>query len=186
MSQQRLDALVRRTRAEARSLADEHSSGRIDARTFGRRLADLLEDRHTEAVIIGRRHGGDDADEEDDDRLFAVGVVDDELEFIQGFVSALEKLDVPRDAVARRAESYANRLTGTANETLVLAADEPVWNWVLGSSDHCGDCVDLAQGGPYRMDELPTYPGSNDTNCLYNCRCSIVAESGLAGFRGTD
>lgn len=147
---------------------------------------------HTEAVVIGRTHAGDDAPEEVDDALFAAGVLEDEHAFLQGFRQDLESgrytgEDGVRDgdAVAARAELYARRLTGTANEVWVLSLpDDTLLAWHLGAEDSstCTDCPELAEASPYTPDTLPTYPGKGETLCGANCRCDVSTGSGQRGF----
>ena len=46
--------------------------------------------------------------------------------------------------------------------------------WELsGGSDHCGDCIALADGSPYPLDAMPTWPGAGDTACSGRCECSV-------------
>ena len=56
-----------------------------------------------------------------------------------------------------------------------LDDNEVLLDWVLDDgADHCEECPDVADGGPYTADELDVWPG--DLECQDNCRCSIQAE----------
>jgi hypothetical protein len=171
--------------------AADWAEGLSSARTFADTLDAILLEAHTTAVVIGRTHAGDDTPEEEDDRRFAETVVTEEHTYLQGFREALESgrytgEDGTRDqaAVAQRANLYAQRLTGTANEAWTLALPEDtLLTWHLGaSSDSCADCPELAAAGPYTPADLPTVPGKGDTLCGANCRCLVQTASGQRGF----
>jgi hypothetical protein len=40
----------------------------------------------------------------------------------------------------------------------------------------------MAALGPYYGFNLPIYPGSGDTACLGNCKCTLVREDGVPSF----
>lgn len=178
--QARLNDLVDRTRAEARALGQAATEGSLSLQAFARDLADLLEDRHTEAVMIGRHAAGDLDPEEEDDRLFALQVVDEEVEHLIDLRWEMAADGADRSRLADRAAHYAERLTGTANDAMSLSLGDVVrWRWVLTpGAAHCEDCLAFAAGGPYVYDELPTVPGGNDCRCLFNCKCSLLSEDG--------
>ncbi len=174
------------------SLAHAFGAGGLTPGEFGDRMAVQLEDAHAQAAMLGRHRAGDMAPLEADDVTFASAVVDAESEYLDAFVRDLEcgkytaengLPDIAR--ISARAALYAGRLRGTANETFTLASDEDLtFTWVLGGDEeHCEACPDLAQGSPYRAEELPTIPGANATPCLWNCRCSLVRSDGRTGFQ---
>lgn len=185
-------ALHADTLREARALVGQLASGEISPRQFGELFALLLEEGHTEAVVIGRHHAGDTAPLEADDRAFAASVMDGEAEFLAGFVRDLEDdryLDEAgefrRRAVEQRAGLYLGRLTGSANEAwgLTLPPETSLLYWHLGGTEHsCAECPSLQSQSPWRTDTIPTYPGMNETPCLANCRCFVRSASGQTGF----
>lgn len=160
--------------------------------TWAGEMDAILLDAHTQAVVIGRQHAGDDAPLEADDREFAIPIVAGENAYLQGFREALERGEFNREdgtrdgeAVARRASLYAGRLTGTANQafTATLPADTLIW-WVLGAEDDstCDLCPVYSDGSPYEAAIMDAWPGSNSTPCLSRCRCHVRTESGQRGF----
>lgn len=179
-----MDRLVAETRLLAQALAVRN----LSPKAFTDALSDLLEAAHTEAVLLGRGRAGDFAPEEPDDRRFAGQVVDGEAEYLAAFRADLEDgryADQP-EAIARRAELYSGRLVGTANEVWALAGEETArYHWRLGGAEaHCEDCPALARGGPYTLAQLRgRFPGSNQTACLFNCRCYLEREDGARSFR---
>lgn len=188
MSQAALNTLYREARGELRRFADGAALGYFTPQEFGNHVAEALEEFHTRATIIGRQYAGDRAPEEADDRAFAEDVVDEQSEFLASFVRDLEngRYDDAPEALVARAESYANRLVGTANEALTLASDEAVrWKWRLGREvKHCPECPSYARRGPYTADDLQAmgHPGTADTTCKHNCRCWLERTDGLRGF----
>lgn len=191
MSQRRLNALrdsTNSTLTDIVSLLAEEG----DPRAFGGRVLDALTDSHTSAVVLGRGRAGDTAPLEDDDRRFAQTIVDSETEFLVGFVVDIqdgrytnENGELDREAIERRLHLYSNRLVGTANEAFTLASDDDVlWNWTLGGAEtvHCEDCPAWTAGSPYTLQDLPARPGDNTSQCLHNCRCSLVRSDGIEAF----
>lgn len=186
-------ALHRDTGEQASALVAQVAVGEIGPRQFGELLAAVLEEAHTEAVVIGRQHAGDPAPLEADDRAFAARIVDGEAEFLAGFVRDLEQGRYEdRDGNFRvvqaqqRAGYYSNRLTGSANEawTLTLPPETTLIYWHLNQSahSHCGDCPSLASRSPYASAELPTRPGEGQTACIMQCRCWLQTGGGERGF----
>lgn len=185
-------ALHSDTQERLATLAHQWAAGEWSSGTWAGEMDAILLDAHTQAVVIGRQHAGDDAPLEADDREFAIPIVASENAYLQGFREALERgefdlEDGTRDgeAVARRASLYAGRLTGTANQafTATLPAEADVW-WQLGAEDasNCDACPAIAEGSPYPASSFDLWPGSNQTPCLSNCRCSLQTSEGLTGF----
>lgn len=179
------------TRERLSSLAHEWAAGEWSAPGFAEQMDEILLDAHTEAVVIGRTHAGDDSPREADDERFAAVVVEGEHEFLQAFRQELEagrydREDGTRDgeAVAARAMSYSARLTGTANETWSLTLPEETLIWWRTQEDQtvCPDCPELADASPWTPGSLVTVPGKNDTICLVACRCWLETEGGQRGF----
>ena len=189
---ERFDALYAATEAALIEQAGRASSGELAPSAFGEAMAARLEEAHTEAVVIGRSHAGDDWETDDDDRAFGARVVDEEAEYLSRFVADLfegryvdEEGSVNAEGIARRAAMYAGRLVGTANEAWRLSlSDTTLLYWHLGEveTSHCSDCPELALHSPYRPETLPTVPGANETSCLMNCRCWLTTGSGQTGF----
>ena len=174
-------------------LVDGWASGLLTGEAFADRLGVLLEEGHALAVVIGRHHAGDKAPMEEDDKTFAQTVMDDEANYLSFFSSEIAsgkygtaEEDPKKEELRRRAYLYLGRYRGTANEAFVLASPaDSQWNWVLSETEaevHCPDCPELADGSPYTTETLPTYPGANDTSCLFACLCEIKRSDGQAGF----
>jgi hypothetical protein len=178
------------------TLAHEWAAGEWSSGTWAAEMDAILLDAHTQAVVIGRSHAGDDAPEEADDREFARPIVESEHAFLQPFVDQMEagtftSEDGTRDgeAVAARAVLYSGRLTGTANQafTATLPPEAEVW-WILGAEDdsNCESCPAIADGSPYPASSFDIWPGSNSTPCLSSCRCRLETADGVRGFQTPD
>ncbi len=180
------------TREILADLGHQWAAGEMSARTFAEAMDEVLIEAHTRAVVIGRTHAGDDAPEDSDDRRFASLIVEEEHAYLQPFREQMEAgrytgEDGTRDgdAVARRAEKYVSRLTGSANEAWSLTLDpETAVTWRLAepTESACSDCPELADASPWTPGELPTVPGKNETACMLACRCRLETSGGQRGF----
>lgn len=192
-TQRELDVLIRRTRSAVRKLTNRLVDGSVNALQFEAGLSTLLEDSHTAAIGLGRRRAGDHTSHVPDDRLLAQLTLQSEREYLDNFVRDLQtgkyiKDDGSRDdkAIHRRAQMYADRVSGSASEAFVLASHSAArFHWRLGPNDHCPTCLKLARTGPYTDRELPTYPRAGATDCGTKCRCHLERTDGVRGFGPT-
>lgn len=145
---------------------------------------------HTTAAYLGRRLAGNLAPLGLQDNQFAQTIMFDQAGYLSGFMMALsagkykltEDGQLPADLLAR-IKLYVLRLRGAANEAWVRSLPpDTMINWVLGSAEHCGDCVELAAGSPYRASDMTQFPGDGTTKCLSNCDCEIETVDGDRGF----
>ncbi len=163
--------------------------GREWAEDFARELVRL----HAQGWRWGRLAngvGGDDL--ETGDLLVGRARIDAEARFVQRFAAQIEA-GLGRDdddggigRIAARSRSYAGAARGTSTEAFFsLAPETEQFRWVLGAVEkHCSQCPDLAARGLWYKDELFVWPGSNDTPCLYNCKCRLVrASDGASSIR---
>ncbi len=167
-------------------------SGRLSGREGFRRASQLLRLAHTHAAALGERRAGGVGPRFAEE--LAQRVMREERGFLKGMVADAAAGRYRRGgefllgAQARRARAslYALKLTGTANAAWVAGVAErrgPAQIvWVLGGTDHCEDCPDLAAGSPYTDDTLPSYPGDGATACISRCACELVTEAGESGF----
>lgn len=186
--------LVGEVRSDLTNAVHRYQAGDWSGWEFGEYAYRVLLPAHRRAAYLGRRLAGET-------RGAAAGAtlppnsIDEDLgwaqaegqrPFLREFVADLGNGEYGRGEdfrvamVIRRAELYALRLAGTANEgwALNLATDMTV-RWVdVNDEAECPDCLSLAADGPYLVKDLPTYPGRGDTQCLMNCRCQLVTEDG--------
>jgi hypothetical protein len=75
-----------------------------------------------------------------------------------------------------RTQLYANALRAQFYSGLTSRSDPTqLWDWVLGASEHCGNCIDMAAGSPYTLAALGgRVPGADVCLGLDRCACSLV------------
>lgn len=160
-------------------------------------LTDTLMDAHSHAVYLGRRLAGVSSPMNDDDRRFAQTIMAEQQAFLFGLISDIHGGKYPlnedgtlNSKLVYRIGAYTERLRGSGNQAMgaALAPDTLVW-WVLGLAEHCVAtdalqliCTEIEAGNPYRAADMPTWPGMNETPCLWNCHCSTFLENGQEGF----
>ena len=171
-----------------RKLADST----YDPETWGDAFHALLWKSHTDAIVLGRKRAGDHARIHEDDHDLGLSIVDADADFLNTFIDdvkngryLLEDGTLNQAAINARARLYINKTRGSANEAFVNASDDDdQFEWQLGFTEHCPDCIELAAGSPYDKGTLWTHPGQGDTACLVNCACVLVRVSdGRKGFQ---
>lgn len=187
ISQHRMNRLVQVTRSQIRRVTDRLIRGKITPEEWGERMHAILEERHTRAVVLGRMRAGDHTPREADDEKFGKLVADEQLQYLGRFERSIRDGELSDAQIRARAQMYANRLCGTANEVFVLASvTSATFEWMLGGSEnHCDDCPELAEAGPYTESTLPTVPRAGETECRMNCLCWLQRTDGVEGFRPT-
>lgn len=190
----RFNRLSQSTKRQIAELAKRLIDGHISESEWAHDFDQLLSAAHGSAWGLGRHLSGDSATNDALDQSHGRRVADLESQYLQGFLEDLLNKDsryydddgkFKSEPLETRMQLYRTKLRGTANEALVThSSDEAEWTWVLGGvEDHCADCPYLAESSPYFKDSLSTYPGSGDTPCLGNCKCHLVRDDGLEGFR---
>jgi len=194
---------MRDVAGKLRNINDELTQGRISVDEWADRFdAELLEG-HYQALRLGFERAGSFDYDEEKLRGVARGIKDTESEFLSGYMDADGETWHPgwianlRDvedgryhnddgtfkdgSLDSRADLYVGRMRGSANEAFVEASDpEAEITWELGPTEHCPDCLDMADGNPYTADTLFAYPGDGSQICLGNCACQLE----IAGVRG--
>ncbi len=192
--QNKYETLLSDTRSELDSITQHLASNLLTPEEWAEKFAGILEDAHTQAVVLGRNKAGDYAAAEEDDKTFASKIMDEQAEYLDKFRQAISDGDgryvgedglIDLDGVLNRADLYVARLTGTANEAFVLASDPDMkLYWELGGAElHCSRCPEIAAGSPYTSETIPSTPGSGGTPCLGRCKCYVRREDGVEGFK---
>lgn len=192
-----LDMLTVKTKAALAGAVGQLCAGTIDADQFEGIVLWLLQRGHEQAAQYGRHLAGDFSSADELDREFAQHIIDSEKPYLAAFVQDIKdgrynvttpdgRATLDEEKIAARSGMYAGRMAGTANEAWVRAADpDTLIYWVLGANeDHCAACPELASGSPYTAENLPTYPGANETPCLFHCKCHLEM-GGVTGFTTT-
>jgi hypothetical protein len=167
-----------------------HDGGLDDSDALGDGKQTLA-DAHSNAVYLGRRLAGSDSPYGDFDIEFGKLVAEEQSQFLEKFIADVQggsytddDGNIDAEAIEMRAGFYENRLRGTANEAWCGSLDsEELIDWILDDgADSCTVCPDLAENGPYAPNDMPTWPGANETPCLFNCACEARTQSGKSGF----
>lgn len=182
-----LSRLVRGAKEQLSKLSASVFNGEITPAEFGTRTARMLEDWHGYAGYLGRAHAGDEAPFDEDDRKFGRLIVNEaggQIDYLSAFVEDLESGRYPtQEAIRARANLYAHRLVGTANEAWSLSQyPTTFFTWHLGAAESCEDCISYANSGPYTEETLPAYPGDGQSQCNTNCKCYLTTNEGQTGL----
>jgi hypothetical protein len=154
-------------------------------------MFEILAEGHTSAAYMGRRLAGSDFPFGDYDTEFGKLVAESQREYLENFFADVQSGRYTGDdgaldesAISNRANYYQERLRGTANEAWCGSLDaEELIDWILDDgADSCTVCPDLAENSPYSPGDMPTWPGANETPCLFNCACGARTQSGKFGF----
>lgn len=80
-------------------------------------------------------------------------------------------------SVQERTKMYANAIRAQFFSGLASrGSSTQLYDWVLGDSEHCGPCVDMAAGSPYTIATLAgRYPGAGVCLGLDRCACSLIS-----------
>lgn len=168
----------------------EYLAGRITLTQMQQAFVTTLTGAHTQASHLGRRRAGVTDPLHPADEAFAATVMFEQARYLSGLISDIASGANSEVQVVNRLGMYADRLRGTANQTLGLAMpqDTEVF-WNLGALDHCTQtpgfpyvCTQLAAGSPYTVATMPTWPGLFQTPCMGFCGCGVRFASGLTGF----
>jgi hypothetical protein len=187
-----LTQIYRALKGDLMGLVEQVKSGAIDPQQFADDAYLLIEDAHSKAWFIGRKRSGmTDAFNSADQQAGRVAADFDSYwlgnwrdDFVSGrYFDGEEWAD---GLLKERARAYGSRVRGTANEAFVLGTEEQgldaSFEWRLGSSEHCQDCLNASAQNPWLANELPIFPGDNSTDCRHNCKCSLVRSDGELAF----
>ncbi len=185
---------VKGTRTKLHAAIDKLAAGNISHDAWHEEFYDALVHGHSQAWTMGRQRAGDLSATSRDDLLMGREMADRESDWLHTFLVDLESgrytdehgtLQVA--AVKTRADLYAQKLRGTANEAFVeTGEDDDEIYWILGGGQHCPDCPRWAEMSPFTKDTMPAYPCSGDCQCLGNCHCHLERHRGndiLTGFK---
>ena len=171
------------------------AAGASNLSRFAEKALELLTGAHTKAAQLGRQHAGDDAPEHPRDAHIGRRRAMEQMEYAQGFGEDLQagkyrdKSEGGKGLLMQqtRALLYGKALTGTANEAWavtkeVLTGGEARARWILGTGEHCPDCLEESRQGWRPISDFGRWPGSGDTRCGNNCGCHVETEDGDRGF----
>ncbi len=148
-------------------------SGSLSPEDFAASMGRVIRGFYLKTFALGKSITGKDPAMTIADQRAVKALVDDEVGYARKFGTAIGAGTSHMDTDARAA-MYTKALDSVFIQGQVagLPTDTTI-AWRLGAGEHCADCVENADGGPYSADELPSIPGSGETQCLSNCLCSL-------------
>lgn len=103
------------------------------------------------------------------------GTLADEYRYLANFASEIAAGSVSEAQALARIRQYGNATQASYWREYRNATKELVY-WNLNPAEHCGDCLSLAGGSPYKPNELSHVPGDGNTQCRGNCKCTLSRE----------
>jgi hypothetical protein len=156
--------------------------GEITLAEWQLQMARMVKDLHVATAVAAN---GGFANMSQADYGFVGSEVKKQYQFLQGFADDIVsgKQLVKSGSLVARARLYAQAARTSYEQTArrrEKRAGEIQERRVLGSADHCPDCVALAAKGWQPIGTLPAI--GQGTVCLANCRCSFdfqVSDKGV-------
>jgi len=179
-------ASARRLRTQLLHLVDSRASGTLSVRGFVDSARQAIRTAYFRAYALGAISifpfytlTERDVRLLDDELLEEVG-------FLRGFATDLDSGGLDVEAV-RRAGLYLLALRGVFERGRTEAMPAGPYAWALGPTEHCRECLKVAEAGPYQRERysglgLPALPGApgDGSVCLglTNCGCTIKLANG--------
>jgi len=176
----------RRLRSSLLRFHDDLTSGRIDVQGYVLRSRAAVRVAFFTAYSVGAMSVFPFYTLTDRDVRILDEELADETGFLQGFARDIVGNRVHLDPVSR-AGLYLLSLRGIFEKGRVEAMPAGPYRWQLGITEHCFECFNATDRGPYQRDQysalgLPVLPGSpgDGTVCLglTRCGCRIVLANG--------
>lgn len=104
------------------------------------------------------------------------GTLADEYRYLANFANDIAAGNVSEAQALARIRQYGNATQASYWREYRNATKELIY-WNLNPAEHCGDCLTLAGGSPYKPNELSQVPGDGATQCRGNCRCTLSREA---------
>lgn len=159
-------------RTEITNLVRNVRTGLVRAEAAAERGRSVLSRSYENAYRQGGRSVGSPR-YEDFDREYVEAMVDLEHAYLASFLRDVEA-GTGSMAYGVRAAAYTRGYEAMYHfgEMMGLPWESDVY-WILGSKDHCVDCVSLEASSPYSQATLSTVPGAGGTTCLFRCDCRL-------------
>jgi hypothetical protein len=158
----------------------------IEAAKAGQRAVPGYEDRAIDPHALGQAHASYRRKYADGVPLRISGSLAQTLNEAAGETNGYEDVDKLWQIVDDKIAALASDVTryadppwsaGNAGYGNQLGEFDVLMDWTLDdAADHCEDCPELADGSPYSVDDIPTWPAQGDTQCLDRCKCMITAD----------
>ena len=164
-----------KTREDFKALVNQLANKDLTKNQFINRSRVVFKNAYEKAYRLGTDASGlNFLDLPDEDMRWLQRVRSHEYKFLDKFADDIiaGRGSIPYET---RADMYVDSIDSIFDAARVDAYPNEgtsIW-WELGTTEHCGDCIDLAYNSPYRPDTLPTTPKAGATKCLSNCDCTL-------------
>lgn len=170
-----LEQFIDSQKRRMKGLAQDYINGKIDVVEFRNRMSNEIRTLHLGAAILGA--GGMQNLSPYHLRMIEQRVAEQEV-YLDNLISDFQRKLPLRGLTARDVErvgSYANAARVTYQQSMRQfimneSQGEGFERRVLGSAEHCPDCVEYAQMG---WQPVGTLPPIGDSQCGQNCKCSF-------------
>lgn len=169
-------AYVERSFDASRGVVNNYAAsvvgGQISPSDWNTRMREEIKGEYIRQYLLGRGGRGSMTDE---DFGSIGGMLADQYRYLDSFAAEVAAGNLSEAQIAARARMYVNsaREAYERGHYRAVSGTHDEVRWMLGDSEHCSDCEDLAAVGWQSMDALSTYPGAGATACLTNCKCSL-------------
>jgi len=102
------------------------------------------------------------------------GTLANEYTFLNQFALDIQAGTVSEAQALARINQYGRATQQSYWREYKLVSEIVYWN--LHPAEHCGDCLSLAGGSPYKPEDLSQVPGDGNTQCRGNCHCTLSRE----------
>lgn len=167
-----------------------YGDGRLAMAQLQEKQNALIYDFHRAMYRLGYQTGGGTPTDEMLD-VYAQLVTDGQSGYMLGFLDDIAngryndddgKLDVD-GPLKTRTGLYSLQSSSSASAGFVQGSpDDEEFDWTLGPTEHCEDCLYISGLGPFDKETIFTNPRKGDTVCLGNCACRWVRSDGLSPF----
>lgn len=181
------EATARRLRGRLLRLVADLTAGRIDVQSFSRSARLTIRTEFGIAYSLGALS----INPFHTITVRDIRIIDDELaqeySFLRSFGRDIARGDYVLDPV-QRAGLYLQALRGMFELGRMHALPEGPFDWNLGTTEHCLECFDAYENGPYQRQRfsglglpvLPGIPGSGDVcKGLTRCGCFITLSGNM-------
>jgi hypothetical protein len=179
-------AAARQLRQQLLRLVDDRAAGRLSSQVFVGRSKHAIRSGYFSAYALGAISIFPFYTLTDRDVRILDEELDEETGFLRGFSADLGAGHLDMEAV-RRAGLYLLALRGIFERGRTEAMPAGPYEWALGATEHCLDCIRTAEDGPYQRERysglgLPALPGApgDGSVCrgLTQCGCTVKLANG--------
>jgi len=168
---QEMFALTEKTYSTLESLTRSLYAGNIDLAQWQIGVASELKDAHLAQAMFGAGGRANMGNVE----WGRVGqTLREQYGYLDKFAQDIASGNVSEAMALSRIDHYGDSSRQSYWNEYVEHSDG-LLDWHLGATEkHCGRCPEIAAGGPYTKETIPSMPGDGSTPCLGHCDCTVT------------